>query len=485
MMEKDEHHCVVCGEYYEKSALYCSACGNYLHTNYFEFLGVSQDADTKTIRDAFLKQAIQCRPEKTAHLSLEQKEAAAQKLQKLNDIWEALGDEQKRLEYLMSLQQKECVAEPAQRRSLEALLWRRWCARFIDYILFAALLSPLLQGVYPGLFEGFMLGFSQSEHLKLAILSAAFGMAAVGAWVPFEVLFLSTLGTTPGKWLFQMQVVGSSSQTKLPIKAALSRAMQVWGLGMAMGLVFLIPIANGFWHYRFKKGQRAYWDAQLQCEIIEQPLSVFRVAASSMITLQSFALGFLLLGPLPSRVDTNYAYKAAIEAKQEQAQPAAIIEPLQAVKPLVSIVPATPQPKEESTLSAEPQTEETAEPAIASTKSALSSNHGAVSLSESVAASELVQPKKTGIVLPPSMRRDLEASNEKSLQTDTAHAGSAHESRTQTAIAPVRQLSQEQRLACAQRYYETMSEADDLPLGDYARINRQASEQRDRCLVGG
>ena len=495
MIEKDEHHCVVCGEYHEQNALYCSSCGNYLHTNHFDFLGVSRDADVKAIRDAYLKQAIQCRPEKTACLAPEQKEAAAQKLQKLNEIWDVLSDEEKRLAYLTSLKQKEGLAKPA--RSLETLLWRRVCARYIDYILFAVLISALLQKLEPGLLEWFVQSFSQGAYFRLTLLWIVFAMAVVGAWAPLEAIFLSTLGTTPGKWLFQMQVVGPS-QTKLPIKAALSRAMQAWSLGMGMGLIVLTPLANGYWYSRFKNGQRAYWDAQQQSEIIEQPLSVFRVAASSMITLQSLALGFLLLGPMPiDRIDNAHAYKATIITDQKQTQaiqetPVNLLKDI--AKPSISTPPATPS----SNSNAGPQPAET--PALAApsedsqsgefvelqgeeknlAKSTQPANQEVDLPSQPVATSEQNQRQNTGIILPPSMQRALDAA-----QQAQALAETAEESPMQTAAARINELSHETRLACFQEYYTTMYEADDLPLAEYARINRRAAELRDRCLIGG
>jgi hypothetical protein len=81
---------------------------------------------------------------------------------------------------------------------------------------------------------------------------------------------------------------------------------------------------------------------------------------------------------------------------------------------------------------------------------------------------------KARLVLPPAMQPKT------ALQI--ANATPLIQAEAQTQQAHTAKLSEEQRLACAQQYNETMSEARELPLGDYARINQQAMQERERCL---
>ena len=118
MTIKSKSGCVACGTHNEKNALYCTACGNYLPRNFFEMLGIERTANVADIRNAYIKQAVDCRPEKTRHLSPELQELAASKLQQLNLIWDTLRDEQKRLDYIADLEREEHIADAGHRRAL-------------------------------------------------------------------------------------------------------------------------------------------------------------------------------------------------------------------------------------------------------------------------------------------------------------------------------------------------------------------------------
>jgi DnaJ-class molecular chaperone len=68
-------------------------------TQYYDFLGVSQDADTSTIVKAFRKEAAKYHPDKTQHLPEKERQEAEEKFKKLSHIKDILTDERKRRIY--------------------------------------------------------------------------------------------------------------------------------------------------------------------------------------------------------------------------------------------------------------------------------------------------------------------------------------------------------------------------------------------------
>ena len=486
MTIKSKSGCVACGTHNEKNALYCTACGNYLPRNFFEMLGIERSANVADIRNAYIKQAVDCRPEKTRHLSPELQELAASKLQQLNLIWDTLRDEQKRLDYIADLEREEHIADAGHRRALEALLWRRGCARYIDYILFAALLSTPFKSFYPSMFEWPSQAAALTDYLPLLAILFGFALLTVLVWVPLEAILLATLGTTPGKWLYRLHVV-DSNQIKLPFKTALTRALKVWSVGMGWGALIIAPVLNVMWHGRVKQGKLTAWDAQCKSTIIEQPVSAFRLAASSVIVLQSLSLTYFMLGPLPNGEDIAYAHSSNIVASENTAT--ILLDSVAATPPLSTI--QTPQtisnPLADTRNSdIEADTSEVALVAPDFTgQEAIENATTALTVPSSTV--EVEKTTTPTLVLPPSMR----AKPVSSLSTEeddsnrlTTNTKPPLQTAAQGNASNMRQLSQEQWLSCTQRYYDTMSEAQEMPLGDYARINREAMRERERCLTG-
>jgi uncharacterized RDD family membrane protein YckC len=111
--------------------------------------------------------------------------------------------------------------------------------------------------------------------LTLSIIGGVFGLnvatwneyviAWLGniLWIPFEAAFLSSTGTTPGKWLFNIRLSDSAGD-RLPFSTCLGRAFAVVLKGEGIG----IPIVTIFTHiaaYNTLKGQgRTSWDADYQ-----------------------------------------------------------------------------------------------------------------------------------------------------------------------------------------------------------------------------
>jgi len=91
--------------------------------------------------------------------------------------------------------------------------------------------------------------------------SFVFGWLVVMLWIPFEAAFLSSCGTTPGKWLFNVRL-SKPDRSYLTFQQALGRGTAVLIKGQGFG----IPIISFFtqiaaWGTLNKRGI-ASWDGQ-------------------------------------------------------------------------------------------------------------------------------------------------------------------------------------------------------------------------------
>lgn len=100
----------------------------------------------------------------------------------------------------------------------------RYLARILDYSLFYGL---------------FILPLFFAQLFDHDMIHALCLLAIPLLWIPFETLFTSILGTTPGKALFGIHV-RDSNEKKLSLWASFKRALLIW----VKGLGFNIPVIN-------------------------------------------------------------------------------------------------------------------------------------------------------------------------------------------------------------------------------------------------
>jgi len=108
--------------------------------------------------------------------------------------------------------------------------WIRFLARLFDTIIFLVLIFP------------------DAEEL---ISLREYSLFRIALFIPYLILiesvFLSTWGTTPGKWFFNVTVRNSTGQ-KLSFANAFGRSIKVWIKGMGLGLWFF-PIITLIYSY--------------------------------------------------------------------------------------------------------------------------------------------------------------------------------------------------------------------------------------------
>lgn len=140
--------------------------------------------------------------------------------------------------------------------------WVRYFARMIDYYFAACFIS-----IFLSVFLDFI--FEMNIYLLVIITFII--------WLFIEAFFLSTWGTTPGKWLYNAKVRESSTGEKLIYSKALKRSFLVFWRGVAFG----IPIILLFTHYaaykELIKNGITTWDRDGGYIVTHEKIGIFRI----------------------------------------------------------------------------------------------------------------------------------------------------------------------------------------------------------------
>jgi uncharacterized RDD family membrane protein YckC len=149
-------------------------------------------------------------------------------------------------------------------RTSEPRPWHRLSARVFDYAIWGLVLALLLSqlralGIVP-------------EHAALWLTHPLVAPMLISlAFVPIEALLITSVGTTPGKWLFGIYLQFSISDayarrdTRTQLLRGLSRAVRVWVEGVGFGFPLLAPILVAVAHERLMLHQETDWDFKCDC----------------------------------------------------------------------------------------------------------------------------------------------------------------------------------------------------------------------------
>jgi uncharacterized RDD family membrane protein YckC len=155
--------------------------------------------------------------------------------------------------------------------------WVRCWARLVDYNLYTLIAFFLLWIIPQALGNLLLGGFIGSMTFLFLIL---------GGWIFLEALFLSALGTTPGKWLFRTEVRTNEGDL-LTYSQALKRALKVLIAGMALEIPILSLIANLFTWQRLVRTGKTDWDRQGGFQVSTQPIGWSRILLVILVLIAS------------------------------------------------------------------------------------------------------------------------------------------------------------------------------------------------------
>src|SRR5262249_29831758 len=107
------------------------------------------------------------------------------------------------------------------------------------------------------------------------------GIALLFVWVFVEALLLSLFGTTPGKWLFRVQLTRTTGPVSY--SAALRRSARVWSQGLAAGLPFITIVAVIYAHMNLTRDAIAAWDKDGGFVVTHDNVGAVRVAVAAVL----------------------------------------------------------------------------------------------------------------------------------------------------------------------------------------------------------
>jgi uncharacterized RDD family membrane protein YckC len=161
--------------------------------------------------------------------------------------------------------------------------WRRYFARLVDMytggLIALALLSIIMAILLADRYESF------AEVLDNQFIVSIILMLL---WIPIEAVFLSTVGATPGKWLFGISVRTSSGQ-KPSFNQALERSFRVVLQGMSLAIITQL-----FAYKRLTKTGTTLWDTATDCVVTHKVWSTAR----TIVCTTAFVFLFILIAIL-------------------------------------------------------------------------------------------------------------------------------------------------------------------------------------------
>jgi Flp pilus assembly protein TadD/uncharacterized RDD family membrane protein YckC len=158
-------------------------------------------------------------------------------------------------------------------RTSEPRPWHRLAARMFDYAIWGLLLALLLSQLRAvGVFHDATADWLVHPLIAPILITASF--------VPIEALLITSVGTTPGKWLFGVYLQFSISNayarrdTRTQLLRGLARAFRVWCQGLGCGFPLLAPILVAIAHERLLQHQETEWDFAEDCLVTQGPAGV-------------------------------------------------------------------------------------------------------------------------------------------------------------------------------------------------------------------
>lgn len=156
--------------------------------------------------------------------------------------------------------------------------WVRCVARGFDYALFLL----------------FLLGVHRSMHWSLPSLPFfSFIPLEFALWIPCEAALLATWGTTPGKWLLQIQLRRYGMH--LDFHTALKRSLSVWIRGLGMGIWGLNLLCLLIAYQQLRVRQVTTWDREDQILVMHSVAARWRLPFAVLVSLTGFLLYYSLI----------------------------------------------------------------------------------------------------------------------------------------------------------------------------------------------
>ncbi len=157
--------------------------------------------------------------------------------------------------------------------------WVRFFARSLDLFLWNVVCWTSLRIV--------VLGSAQAASL---LSSLVFGIAFSFSWIFIEALLLSSVGSTPGKWLLKV-TLRRKDGTVLPRSQALARSFQVWWQGQAGNVPGMNLVAELLAYQSLRSDSITAWDRRCDTIVIHGEIGPVRAISAAGCFVILFFLG--------------------------------------------------------------------------------------------------------------------------------------------------------------------------------------------------
>jgi uncharacterized RDD family membrane protein YckC len=144
--------------------------------------------------------------------------------------------------------------------------WRRFFARHIDIVLIALAVTGL----------GSLVFEPRGDVDRLLGSEIWAPMIYLLVLVPVEVALLSTIGTTPGKWLYAIHLKAKDGKP-ITLQQAATRTFTVYWKGMGLNVPIVSLICMAIAHTTLTRNGRTSWD--LEIAVTHSGLEIWRIVA--------------------------------------------------------------------------------------------------------------------------------------------------------------------------------------------------------------
>lgn len=151
--------------------------------------------------------------------------------------------------------------------------WPRYWARWVDVLLNSLLVTYALAYLAPDV----LIWWIGLPRVWYVIVSAFMSLSLVFV----EPAIISVIGTTPGKWLLNIQL-SDTEGCRLSFNTALERSFEVWWRGMACGLPFVGLLTQVAAKDHLMRTGATMWDRRLGVRVRQQPITVARFVFASV-----------------------------------------------------------------------------------------------------------------------------------------------------------------------------------------------------------
>jgi len=137
---------------------------------------------------------------------------------------------------------------------------------------------------------GIAIGFIYPDALSEKGSDQLFGIAVIFIWVFVESMLLSTIGTTPGKWLLKTKILPPPG-TQMNFSAAFARSFKVWWRGLGIGFPIASLVTLILAHNSLTKNGITSWDRDDGFTVIHEKIGIMR----TLVVIAFFVAFFFLI----------------------------------------------------------------------------------------------------------------------------------------------------------------------------------------------